>query len=116
MQAWLRVALPLYTQSKSQAAAQSREKYNPETSAWFNRPGGEARTFNFLDSLRVIRCPTLVLGGTMDPMTPIECQRDIAAALPPSIVEYHEFPNCGHGVIADEPTKAMAVIRQFIAA
>jgi len=44
-----------------------------------------------------VRCPTLVIGGEDDPMHPIESQADIAAALPPSLVQFERFADCGHG-------------------
>jgi proline iminopeptidase len=56
----------------------------------------------------------LVLGGEEGPMIPIECQEDILAALPPNLVRFERFPNCGHSVIADAPERAFAVIREFI--
>jgi len=59
-------------------------------------------------------CPTLVLGGEEDPMAPIECQVDIATALPAHLVRFERFPGCGHGVLPDAPERAMAVIRDFI--
>ena len=114
LEEWLRVAVPLYTQSKADQGLRAREVRNPETTAWFNRPQGEARSFDLLAGLASVRCPTLVLGGGLDPMTPIECQRDIAAALAPSVLQYREFPKSGHGVIADEPAQALSLLRQFI--
>ena len=40
------------------------------------------------------------MGGEDDPMTPIEAQADIAAALPPNIsCVSNAFPDCRHGVI-----------------
>ncbi|PYO04991.1 MAG: hypothetical protein DMD75_29680 [Candidatus Rokuibacteriota bacterium] len=62
-----------------------------------------------------VQCPTLVLGGEEDPMTPIECQVDIAAALPAHLVRFERFAGCGHAVVPDAPERAMAVIRDFIA-
>jgi proline iminopeptidase len=67
-----------------------------------------------LADLHRIRCPSLVLGGEDDPMLPIECQADIAAALPAHLVQFERFPNCGHSVITDAPERALAVIRDFI--
>jgi proline iminopeptidase len=55
-----------------------------------------------------------VLGGEDDPMLPIECQADIAAALPAHLVQFERFPKCGHSVITDAPERALAVIRDFI--
>ena len=55
------------------------------------------------------------MGGALDPMTPIECQRDSAAAIEQHLLRYREFENCGHGVIPDAPIEAMALLREFIA-
>ena len=61
-----------------------------------------------------MRCPTLVLGGEDDPMTPIECQADIAVALPVHLVRSERFSGCGHAVLPDAPARALAIIRDFI--
>ena len=53
-------------------------------------------------------------GRALDPLLPIECHRDIAAAIPPRLLRYREFENCGHGVIPDAPVKAMTWLREFI--
>ncbi|HEY2211067.1 MAG TPA: alpha/beta hydrolase [Bradyrhizobium sp.] len=42
-----------------------------------------------------IQCPTLALGGEDDPMIPIECQADIAAALPPQLVQSNDLRIAG---------------------
>ena len=57
--------------------------------------------------------PTLVLGGELDPMTPIQCSEEIASCLPPELVRFERFPNCGHGVFRDGP-RGYDVIRDFI--
>jgi pimeloyl-ACP methyl ester carboxylesterase len=116
LEQWLRVAVPLYTTTPQEPAAMKRFVLNPSVTSWFNRPGGEGRTADLLPELGRIKCPTLVLGGTLDPMLPIECQRDIAAAIRPDLLRYREFENCGHGVIPDAPTEAMALLREFIQA
>jgi proline iminopeptidase len=81
----------------------------------FFGPGREGRTLDMLHELSRVQCPTLVMGGVLDPMLQIECQRDIAAALPQHLVRYREFENCGHGVIPDAPVEVMALLREFIA-
>jgi pimeloyl-ACP methyl ester carboxylesterase len=50
-----------------------------------------------------------------DPRAPIECQSDIASALPPHLVRFERFPGCGHAVVPDAPERAFAVIQEFIA-
>ena len=114
MAAWLKIALPLYTQKNLDPGAMERIVTNQEATAWFNRLGGEGRQFDMLADVPNIHCPTLVLGGQLDPMLPIECQRDIANALDPRLLSYREFEDCGHGVIPDVPELALPLLRDFI--
>jgi len=114
MAAWLKIALPLYKQKNLDPSAMERVVMNREATAWFNRLGGEGRQFDMLADVPNIQCPTLVLGGQLDPMLPIECQRDIANALDPKLLNYREFEDCGHGVIPDVPELAIPLLRDFI--
>lgn len=116
LQAWLEIAVPLYTRTQRDPHAMERVVLNRECTAWFNRPGGEGRTFDLLPDLERIQCPTLLLAGTLDPMLPIECQRDIAAAIRPELLTYREFADCGHAVVPDAPAAALAAIAAFIRA
>jgi pimeloyl-ACP methyl ester carboxylesterase len=50
-----------------------------------------------------------------DPITPISFSEEIVAALPPNLVRFERFADCGHGVHWDNPDRAFAVIREFIA-
>jgi proline iminopeptidase len=109
---WLRVAFPLYTRKRGDPAAIKRITRNAAVTGWFF--GGEGADFDMLPELGRIRCPTLLLGGKLDPMLPIECQRDIAAAIRPELLRYREFEDCGHGVVPDFPDEAMALMREFI--
>jgi pimeloyl-ACP methyl ester carboxylesterase len=110
--AWRRLAMPYYTRVPRDMG---RAVVRPEVLHWFARPDGEGHSFDMLADLRRIRCPTLVMGGEDDPMTPIECQVDLAAALPADLVRFERFANCRHGIVPDEPEQALAVIRAFIA-
>jgi proline iminopeptidase len=114
LQAWIRVAFPVYTRIARDPATVQRAILRPEVNLWFTQPGAEGRTFNFIPMLRHVECPTLVLGGEEDPMSPIVCQEEIVAALPAHLVRFERFPGCGHGVFHDAPERAMAVIRDFI--
>jgi pimeloyl-ACP methyl ester carboxylesterase len=114
LEAWVRLAFPLYTRTPRNPDAARRAIRRPEVTHWFTRPGGEGQTFNLFPALSKVQCPTLVMGGEEDPMLPIECQVDIAAALPKHLVRFERFPGCGHAVIPDAPERAMAAIRDFI--
>jgi pimeloyl-ACP methyl ester carboxylesterase len=115
LEAWVRMAFPLYRRTPRDPDAIRRTVRHPEVLRWFTQPGGGGHTFNFFPALPRVQCPVLVLGGEEDPMTPIECQADLAAALPAHLVRFERFPGCGHTVLVDAPERAMAVIRDFIA-
>jgi proline iminopeptidase len=114
LDAWIRLAFPVYNRRPRDPVAVQRAVLKPECNLWFTRPGGEGRTFNLFPGLERIQCPTLVMGGEDDPMIPIVCQEEIAAALPPQLVRFERFPGCGHGVVNDAPERAMSIIREFI--
>jgi proline iminopeptidase len=110
---WRRLAMPHYTR-RPRTEAIGRAIIRPGVLQYFTRPDGENLSFDMLADLSRIVCPTLVMGGEDDPMTPIEAQADIAAALPKHLVRFERFSDCGHAVIADQPERGLAVIREFI--
>ena len=115
LESWIRLAFPVYTRTPRDPATVGRAMLQPEVNKWFTRPGGEGRTYDFFPALHRVQCPTLVMGGEEDPMSPIVCQEEIAAALPPRLARFERFPGCGHGVVHDAPERAMSIIREFIA-
>lgn len=115
LDAWRRLAMPHYFRKPRDPNMGRRAVSRSEVLFWFTRPGGESHSYNFFPDLHRIQCPTLVLGGEDDPMHPIESQMDIAAALPPHLVQFERFADCGHAVMPDAPARTTAVIRDFIA-
>jgi proline iminopeptidase len=115
---WRRLAMPLYTRKARDPDAMRRAIIRQDVLQYFTRPGPsvESRTFDMLPDLNRISCPTLVMGGEDDPMTPIEAQIDIAAALPKHLVRFERFANCGHGVVPDVGEPAIRMIREFVVA
>jgi proline iminopeptidase len=71
---------------------------------------------DLLSPLSAVRCPTLVMAGGVDPITPIPCAEAIMAALPSDLAELVVFQQAGHGIYRDEPERAEAVLRRFLAA
>jgi proline iminopeptidase len=111
---YTRLAMPLYGRAPRDPDANSRTKWALDV--MFHFAGGESRAMNLLPGLANVRCPTLVLGGEIDPVCPIEMQAEIAAALPREHVRFERFANCGHGVFRDDPERGFEVIRKFILA
>ena len=113
--AWRKLAFPVYTRTPRDPNLGSRTVGKPAVGLHFSaKPDGESHNFNMFPDLHRIQCPTLVMGGEDDPMHPIESQADIAAALPPQLVQFERFANCGHAVVPDAPERAMALLREFI--
>jgi proline iminopeptidase len=112
---WRKRAMPFYTR-KPRDEALGRAIVRQDVLHHFTRPGGESRRFDLRAALGGIVCPTLVVGGEDDPMTPIEAQADIAAALPAHLTRFERFADCGHGVVADAPEAYIALIREFVSA
>lgn len=111
---YVRLALPIYNRLPGDPEAARRSRMSVDVMLHFL--GGEGRTMNLLPGLANVRCPTLVLGGELDPVCPIELQAEIAAALPPEHVRFERFAGCGHGVFRDDPARGFALIREFIQA
>ena len=114
MQEYLSVCLPLYNPKPNpeEASARSRTILKPQVTRHFVL--GEMRTMDARAGLERIVCPTLILAGGYDPITPAVCSQEILDALAPGIGEMHVFPQAGHGVHRDEPAGAERVMRQFL--
>ncbi len=111
---WLAKAMPAYnTTPAPDPDATARAVMAMDVTLQFFRSGGEIWSFDMIADLARIRCPTLVLGGDEDPITPIECQEDIAAAIRSQWVRFERFANAGHGAFRDDPA-AFEAIRSFI--
>jgi proline iminopeptidase len=111
---YARLCFPLYSRKPRDPDANARTVWSFDV--MFHFGADEDRRFELLPGLAKVRCPTLVLGGEDDPITPIEDQVDIAAALPPGLARLERFAGCGHGVYRDAPERALAVVREFVRA
>lgn len=109
---YAKVCMPLYNPTSRPAPAHTI--FRRDCAVAFHQLGGVWHTMDFLDELGAIRCPTLVLAGEDDPVTPVEDSEDIVANLDPSIVRFERFANAGHGVWIDHNDRAFAVLREFI--
>jgi proline iminopeptidase len=107
--------VPFYSHNNSSSTDWiSRILWKNETALWFNGPCNEHGRMDFRADLWKIDCPTLVLVGEEDPITPPEFSDEIAAGLRPDLRTYLKFSNCGHGVVGDKPDEALRALRSFI--
>lgn len=94
----------------------SRIVMRDETALWFNGPNNEQGRMDFREDLAKIACPVLLMAGESDPITPIAFSEMIAECLPPDLVTFLRFAQCGHDVVVDQPGAAFKAIRDFIEA
>jgi proline iminopeptidase len=109
-QEFLRVCLPVYNQKPMDPDVLARVRLNLDVGNHFFR--NEFLEIDLLPELGAITCPTLVLAGELDPITPVADAEDIAAAIPHA--ELRVFDGAGHGVFRDKPDEALEVIREFV--
>ena len=113
---YLRVCLPLYNPPRAASAEQAlvTQRAIMKFAVGRHFALGEMRDMNFVPELAKIRCPTLVLGGDYDPITPVSCTREIHAALPEKLRRLEILVGAGHGVHRDQPDAAERILRGFL--
>ena len=111
---YIRVCMPLYNPGPPKDGS-NRERAILRTEVMFHFVEGEQRGMDLLAGLAAVRCPTLVLAGGLDPITPVSCAEAILAALPQGLGELVVFEDAGHGAYRDHPERAEAVLRGFLA-
>jgi proline iminopeptidase len=70
-------------------------------------------TYDQTGLLTKITCPTLVLSGDDDPVTPTACAEEILAGVDPALVRLEHYPG-GHAMFDELPERACALLREFV--
>ena len=70
-------------------------------------------TYDQISLLGKITCPTLVLSGDDDPVTPTACSEEIVAGIDPKLVRFERYPG-GHAMFDEKPEEACALLREFV--
>ena len=108
-----KVCLPLYSNPNAPAANNFRDRAieRPEVALHFF--ADEMARMDMRAEIGNISCPTLVVGGTIDPVTPTICSQAIADAIGNN-ARLKLFEGCGHGPHRDDPDGAEKVMRGFL--
>lgn len=85
---------------------------NPEFLDRMTRLTKSAETHNTRDKLPDITCPTMVISGDSDVLTPRYEQEDIASRIPNA--KLIVFPNCGHASMYEQPDLFVSTILGFV--
>lgn len=107
------VCLPLYNSAAPTAETTFRGRAieRPEVNIHFF--AHEMMDMDLRPGIASIQCPTLVLGGMEDPVTPPRCSEDIAQAIGAN-ARLELCAGCGHGVHRDDPDGAERIMRAFL--
>ncbi|MEM7060948.1 MAG: alpha/beta hydrolase [Pseudomonadota bacterium] len=106
--------LPLYTYRAADPSWMKRVIRRDDVALHFNGPANEQGRMDHVDGLARITCPTLVMAGEDDPITPMVFSEEIVAGLTNAPVQFERYAKCGHGVFGDVPEEAMVSLRQFL--
>ena len=116
--AWQEYCLPLYGGAdeggrNDLADRLARVHVNDVVQAHFH--AGGCGTDDVTPLGAAITCPTLVLAGADDPVTPVVSLERLAASLVNAPVRLEVFGRVGHGVFRQAPGRAFALLREFLA-
>ena len=76
----------------------------------------EHNTMDMRSGLSNITCPTLVLSGGRDPISPLEDVREMVAAIPEQLVSRELFRDQRHNLSKDHSEEYFSAIERWIAA
>lgn len=111
--AYRQLCYPLYyRRPDSDALGLGRAVINDAVNQHF--AAGEFPRMDFRAALAGVRCPTLVMAGEQDPMTPPAFSETLVAHLPSQWGRFERFDDCGHGIVNDQPERHFALLREFI--
>jgi proline iminopeptidase len=108
------LCMPLYNTTPQDHDIRQRQILTPKVLYHFW--AGEFRRFDFMSELRRISCPTLVLAGVEDPITPPPRALEMADALDSQLARVELIPSAGHGVYRDAPAAFAETLTDFIGA
>jgi pimeloyl-ACP methyl ester carboxylesterase len=108
--AWEQHALPVY--GHDPVPRRARALINNDVQNHF-RAGG-CGPADFAERAPAITCPTLILAGEDDPVSPAVGADRLAALLVNAPVAAHVLPGVGHGVFRQDPERAFGLLRDFL--
>ena len=108
---FLRVCGPYFSPQPSRADIGARVVSRPGVTEHFLER--EYLQHDYRARLADIRCPTLLLGGELDPIVPIEEIEDTARRIRPGLARVVRLPESGHGSAGVED-RVLELVRDFV--
>lgn len=108
-----RKALRIYNHDYDPAAVEARAAATPYRFETHNFAFAKnVPAYDVKDRIGAITCPTLVVVGRSDPITPVWCSEEIVRRIKGARLEI--FENSGHSPPLEEPEKFQRVVRDFL--
>ncbi len=114
---YMRVCMPLYNTTVRAGGdnARTRTITRREVYRHFSLPGREIHRMDFRPVLNKILCPTLILAGAQDPITPPHLAEELLTYIDANLGTLWVFDDCGHGAFRDNSVSVLSTIREFVA-
>jgi pimeloyl-ACP methyl ester carboxylesterase len=100
---------PAFPQAERRAIVEPLSKVRPST---LLMDLGICADFRLPVNLAAVKCPTLIINGAGDRITPPACARELAYALPNASLT--TLPGCGHMLIYEKTTLISTMMRDFL--
>jgi proline iminopeptidase len=113
--AYAETCLPFYTVGGLEPEWLARAIRKDDVAIHFNGPHNEQGRMDFREELSKVTCPTLIMAGVRDPITPIAFSEEIVRCLTAAETQFERFGNSGHGIMGDETERALQIICEFVA-
>ncbi|MGD9152281.1 MAG: alpha/beta hydrolase [Gammaproteobacteria bacterium] len=106
-----KLCMPFYGKKTYSPQELNRCIKHPEV--FFHFCQQEALSFNYLDVVHKIQCPTLMLAGS-DSLHLVEAAKEMASKIDSEYLTLEVFANTGAPVYKDEPDKSCQVVKKFL--
>ena len=110
LERFMAVCYPLYGTVAPDPELRARIVARPEVGIHYF--SDEINTYDWFGQLDRIQCPTLILAGELDPITPVAGHEEMASAIAGARLEV--FEDAGHAPWRERPTDTLAAIRAFV--
>jgi pimeloyl-ACP methyl ester carboxylesterase len=117
LQAYRALCAPLYPGRRpSRAQRQRRDGSSLRLSddVLLHHVSGEHRTLDLRAELGQVVCPTLILAGRRDPLTPPSLAAQVASSMPANLVESHVLAKAGHHVFKEARRRSLRIVMAFL--
>ena len=111
-EAFMVTCFPLIGRARRDPDVRARVRLRPEVN--FHFFGGELQTYDWFDDLNRIRCPTLILVGDVDELTPPELAKEICSGI--SGARLAVVPKCGHLSTIERPDSVNTALAEWLGA